>query len=87
MNEIRSFIADRVQQAEKLFAALPDELIERSVDQLRNAYIDAHNVDLARTRAALFGPFEHVSSAMDARGHISPTLDCCGSRGVLLTAR
>lgn len=68
VNEIRRVIASRVQQAEKLFGVLPEEVIERSDDQFINAYIDALNVDRTLTPKAFFEPIELVSDSMETLG-------------------
>jgi hypothetical protein len=68
VNEIRRVIADRIRQADKLFAALPEELIERSEDQFINAYIDARSADRTLTPKAFFEPLENVSHLMKGLG-------------------
>ena len=68
VNEVRRVVADRVQQANKVFGALPTELIERSDDQFIAGFIDARSIDPELSPEQFFEPFEHVADVLKKSG-------------------
>lgn len=70
VNEVRRVVADRIQQANKVFGALPDELIEMSNDQFIAGFIDARATDADLSPEQFFEPFEHVAEVLKESGVI-----------------
>lgn len=68
VNEVRRVVADRVQQANKVFGALPTELIERSDDQFIAGFIDARSINPELSPEQFFEPFEHVADVLKKSG-------------------